>query len=135
MTSSERGSSAIELAVIAPALVALMLLVVVASRVSDADAAVRDAASDAARAASLQRTAGSATVAATESVASNLDARLRCDRHTTTVDTASFEPGGRVLVAVECTIDMSDVALLAVPGSRTFRAEGIEVIDRYRAAP
>ena len=48
----ERGSIAVEVAVIAPALLFLMLLVVYAGKVSEADGNVERAASDAARAAS-----------------------------------------------------------------------------------
>jgi len=129
----ERGSAALELAVIAPALVALMLLVVIAGRVSDAQAAVRHAAADAARAASLHRTADGATQAATDTAATNLDdQQLACRDQRTTVDTTAFAPGGRVAVTVSCTLDLRDVALLAVPGTRTFQAVAVEVVDRYR---
>lgn len=134
MRPSERGSAAVELAIIAPALVALLLLVVVASRVTSADAAVRHAAAAAARSASLRATPASATDAAEATVAANLDdSQLRCRDVTTTVDTDAFGPGGRVGVIVECTVDLSDVALLALPGARTFRGIGIEVVDRYRS--
>ena len=54
----ERGSIAVEVAVIAPALVFLMLLVVYAGKVSEADGNVERAASDAARAASLRQDPG-----------------------------------------------------------------------------
>jgi Flp pilus assembly protein TadG len=57
----ERGSIAVEVAVIAPALVFLMLLVVYAGKVSEADGNVERAASDAARAASLRQDPGDAT--------------------------------------------------------------------------
>jgi Flp pilus assembly protein TadG len=133
MTRTEHGSAAVELAVIAPALVALLLLVVVASRLSNADAAVRHAAADAARSASLRGTPASATDAAEATVAANLDNnQIRCAHVTTTVDTAAFAPGGRVTVAVDCTVDLRDVALLALPGTRTLRGVGVEVVDRYR---
>src|SRR3546814_10724235 len=52
----ERGSIAVEVAVIAPALVFLMLLVVYAGKVSEADGNVERAASDAARARSEEHT-------------------------------------------------------------------------------
>lgn len=132
----EEGSAAVELAVIAPALVALLLLVVVASRLSTADAAVRHAAADAARSASLRGTASSATEAAESTVTANLETnQVPCAQVSTSVDTAAFAPGGRVVVAVECTVDLRDVALLALPGSHTVRGVGVEVIDRYRGEP
>lgn len=42
------------------------------------------------------------------------------------------EPGGLVGVTVTCTAAMSDVALIGVPGSRTFSSRAVEVVDRYR---
>jgi Flp pilus assembly protein TadG len=129
----ERGSVAVEVAVLAPALVALMLLVVFAGRVSDAEAEVRRAASQGARAASLRQNAAGAVDAATEAVHGNLaDSGFACGRLNVEVDAAQLQPGGSVTVVVRCTADMSDVALLGVPGSRTFVARAVEVVDRYR---
>jgi Flp pilus assembly protein TadG len=133
MNRAETGSAAVELAVLAPILVALLLLVVLAGRISDADIAVRHAAADAARAASLARTPAGATQAAAATVEDNLAGRLTCRDLATRVDTAAFAPGGRVAVTVECTVDLQAVALLAVPGSRTLRAGAVEVVDRYRS--
>ena len=67
----ERGSIAVEVAVIAPALVFLMLLVVYAGKVSEADGNVERAASDAARAASLRQDPGDATTDAQDTAVSD----------------------------------------------------------------
>lgn len=129
----EPGSVAVEMAIIAPALVALLLLVVFTGRVSQAEAEVRRAASVGARAASLEYSVDAAEAAATERVAINLqDNGIVCADLTTEVDTSQLLPGGRVSVTVRCVADMADVALLGVPGQRTFVAKSIEVIDRYR---
>lgn len=129
----ERGSVAVETAVIAPALVALLLLVVFAGRVSHADAVVRRAASEAARAASLEYFPDAAAKAATKSVEANLaTASMVCGELTTNVDTTDLRPGGQVSVTVRCVADMADVALLGVPGTRVFEATSVEVIDRFR---
>ena len=48
------------------------------------------------------------------------------------VDTTALRPGGQVLVRVSCTARLSDLALLGVPGSRTFTATSVEVVDRWR---
>lgn len=133
---SERGSVAVEAAVVAPALVALMLLVVFAGRVSEADGNVRRASSEAARAASLEQNATAAKDAATKTATANLAAAgTTCQRLQTIVDTTNLEPGGTVVVEVICQVSMSDIALLGVPGSRTFRARAVEVVDRYRSDP
>ena len=132
---SERGSVAVETAIIAPALVALLLLVVFAGRVSQAEAEVRRAASEGARAASLEYFEDAAVMAATDRVTANLqDNGVVCAELTTDVDTSQLAPGGSVSVTVRCIADMADVALLGVPGTRTFVATSIEVIDRYRGS-
>lgn len=131
--NGETGSVAVETAVIAPALVALLLLVVFAGRVSHADAAVRRAASEGARAASLEYFPDAAEDSATATAEANLaTASVVCGELTTSVDTTDLRPGGQVAVTVRCVADMSDVALLGVPGERTFEATSIEVIDRFR---
>jgi Flp pilus assembly protein TadG len=134
--TDERGSAAVELAVLAPALVVLMLLVVAGGRVTTTDATVRRLAADAARAASLTRSPDAARAAATDAASAGLaGADGPCQDVTTLVDTSRFEAGGRVTVDVACTVEFRDVAVLAVPGTRTFHATGVEVIDRYRSAP
>lgn len=132
----QRGSIAVEVAVIAPALLFLMLLVVYAGKVSEADGNVERAASAAARAASLRQHPGDATNDARTSAADNLSAAgVRCINLTTTVDTADLAPGGTVTVTVRCEASMADVTLLGVPGRRTFTASATEVIDTYRSGP
>ena len=133
MRRDDRGSAAVELAVLAPAFVALVLLVVVAGRVSTVRGEVARVAGDAARAASLRQTAHAATVDAATAVD---DARVggtsSCASVATAVDTDRFGPGGSVSVTVSCEVDLADVALLAVPGRVRVTATAVEVIDLYR---
>ncbi|MCB1285249.1 MAG: pilus assembly protein [Microthrixaceae bacterium] len=130
---SERGSVSVEVAVIAPAFVFLMLLVVFAGKVSEADGNVERAAAEGARAASLRQHPGNAATDARSTVEANLaTAGVSCSTLEAIVDTSDFEPGGTVTVTVECTASMADVTLLGVPGTRTFTATATEVIDTYR---
>jgi Flp pilus assembly protein TadG len=130
----DRGTIAVEMAVIAPALLFLMLLVVYAGKVSEADGNVERAASDAARAASLRQHPSDATDDAQSTAAADLaSAGVPCLDVTTTVDTDDFDPGGTVTVTVSCEASMADVTLLGVPGRRTFTATAVEVIDTYRS--
>ena len=130
---SERGSVSVEVAVIAPAFVFLMLLVVFAGKVSEADGNVERAAAEGARAASLRQHPGNAATDARSTVVANLaTAGVSCSTLEAIVDTSDFEPGGTVTVTVECTASMADVTLLGVPGTRTFTATATEVIDTYR---
>lgn len=130
---SDRGSVAVEAAVIAPALVLLLLLVVFAGRVSHLDAAVQRASSEASRAASLQASPDSASEAAYTVASANLASNaVPCTELAVDTDTSNFRPGGSVTIEIRCTASMSDVALLGVPGHRMFTAVSTEVVDRFR---
>lgn len=131
--NDERGSAAVEMAVIAPALVVLLLVVVFAGRVSQTEAEVRRAAGEGARAASLEQQRITAEMAARSAVEANLAANgVRCAELGIIVDTSLMSPGGEVSVHVRCLTTMADLALIGVPGQRTFEARSTEVIDRYR---
>ena len=131
---SERGSISVEVAVIAPAFVFLMLLVVYAGKVSEADGNVERAAAEGARAASLRQNPAAAVDDARAVVEANLAAAgVPCSQLDTSVDTSMFEPGGTVTVTVRCDASMADVTLLGVPGTRSFTATSTEVIDTYRS--
>lgn len=132
-TGDDRGSVAVETAVVAPVLVFLLLLVVFAGRVAQAEGDVRRAASEAARAASLEQFPDAATDEAERVVAANLSASgVVCGALDVDVDTDDLVPGGSVAVTVRCTASMEDVTLLGVPGEREFVARSLEVVDRYR---
>jgi Flp pilus assembly protein TadG len=129
----DRGTAAVETAIIAPGLVVLLLLVMLAARVSQADAEVQAAATAAARAASLQATPARATSEATEVVDESLeDAGLSCSSRDVSVDTRFLAPGGSVRVTVECTAELSEMILLEIPTAQTFESSATEVVDTYR---
>lgn len=129
----DRGIAAVEAAIAAPFLIALLLLVVFAGRIAEAEGNVRRASSEAARAASLRQDPAEAVEAAEASVDANLSAAgVTCETLSVDVDTSNFTAGGRVIVTVTCMASMRDVTLLGVPGSRTFSSRDVEVIDRYR---
>ncbi len=131
---SERGSISVEVAVIAPAFVFLMLLVVYAGKISEADGNVERAAAEGARAASLRQNPAAAIDDARAVVEANLAAAgVPCSQLDTSVDTSMFEPGGTVTITVRCDASMADVTLLGVPGTRSFTATSAEVIDTYRS--
>lgn len=131
---SERGSISVEVAVIAPAFVFLMLLVVYAGKVSEANGNVERAAAEGARAASLRQNPAAAIDDARAVVEANLAAAgVPCSQLDTSVDTSMFEPGGTVTITVRCDASMADVTLLGVPGIRSFTATSTEVIDTYRS--
>ena len=130
---SERGATSTELAVLTPVLLGFLLLVLFAGRVVAAESDVANAAHEAARAATLAGSEAGAADAVQATAAANLNAGgLACRTLTVVPDLSRFYAGGTVTVTVTCTADFADMDLLAVPGSRTFTASAVEVVDRYR---
>jgi Flp pilus assembly protein TadG len=130
----EQGAVSTELAVLTPLLIGFMLLVVFAGRVAQAEGDVAHAAHEAARAASLTATPSAAAEAAQATAFANItEGGVACRTLDVSVDTTNFAAGGQVAVAVTCQAAFGDIAMLAVPGTRTFTANAIEVIDTYRA--
>ena len=130
----QRGAVSTELAVLTPVLIGFMLLVVFAGRVAQAEGDVANAAHEAARAASLVATPQAALEAGTNTATANIaEGAVACRNLDVSVDTSDFAAGGQVAVTVTCQAAFADIAMLAVPGSRTFAATAVEVIDTYRA--
>jgi Flp pilus assembly protein TadG len=124
---------ALELVLVTPLVLVLILFVVFCGRWTRAEALVRDAAAAGARAASLRQQPSSARADAVAAVQASLAGHATtCPRPAVAVDTTGLQPGGQVAVQVTCRTRLSDLALLGVPGSRTFSARSVEVVDRWR---
>lgn len=131
---TDTGSVAAELALVTPFLIALLVLVaVVIARGVDARLRLDDAAHQAARAASLARTAPAAASAARSTATTALaSAGVNCG--SVTVGTSgNFAPGGTVTVTLACWVNLSGASLLVVPTSRTLQASATEPIDVFRS--
>jgi len=135
--SAVRGSASVETAVLAPALLLLLGLGVLAGRVGTAGAAVDAAAGAAARQASLTRTGHHAQATATRAAVESLaEQHLRCQHVTVSTDVSAFAapPGapGSVRVTVTCQLALADLALPGLPGTRTLTAHAVSPLDPYR---
>ena len=131
----EDGAAAVEAVLIVPVLIVLLLFVVFVGRLSTVTQDVYAAARDAARAASLRGSPDVATADARSTAADTLAARgLSCSNMAVAVDMSRFQPGGAVGVEVTCTVSLSDVSRLGVPGSKRVSASSVSVIDRYRSS-
>ncbi|GHD36541.1 membrane protein [Nocardiopsis kunsanensis] len=120
-----------ELMLLTPVLVVLLALMVVAGRQVSAALTTQDAASAAARAASLQRDAVSARAQAQHVAEGELaDRGMFCDPFTASVDVSRFEAGGAAEVDVACTVTVVDLG--GFGGQRTLRSSAVSPIDPYR---
>jgi Flp pilus assembly protein TadG len=132
----EEGGAAIELALVTPLLLLFMLMVVGFGRLADARLEVNDAASQAARAASIARDPGTASAAAHRTAMASLAGhRLTCLPVAITIDTSAFRPGGQVTARITCTVSLADLAPLPLPGEETVQASATSPIDVYRGVP
>ena len=133
----QRGSATLELAILAPALLLLLGLVVLAGRVQVTAGAVEHAATVAARDASLARTPAAAQTTGTLAADRELAAQnLRCTPTDVAVDTSGFTaPLGQpatVTATITCTVTFADLALPGLPGAHTITAHATSPLDSWR---
>lgn len=136
-SQTERGyAMAIEATIILPALVLFVALVIFLARENLAHQAVGASASQAARAASLERTPGTARAAATAVANSSLrDAGLSCRSQHIAVDTSALNatPGDPAAVSVTLTcLVIHDVVLPGFPQERRVSKTRTSPVDTYR---
>ena len=132
----ERGSAAIEAVIGIPAFGLFLALIILGGRVTIAQQAVESAAA-AARAASISRTQGQAqTAASAEATTSLRNQSVNCVTTQVRVDTSGFAaPAGTpasVGATVTCVVNLSDLALPGLPGSRSITATASSPLDTYR---
>jgi hypothetical protein len=112
-------------------------MLVIGARIALAGDRISGVAGIAARDASLARSATAAQQTAIASATEALaDRDLHCADVQVTVDTSGFNsaPGApaSVTVAVACTVDLSDVGVAGLPGSRTLRDTATSPLDPAR---
>lgn len=150
--TGERGSVSVEVAILAPVFLALLAVAGIAGRTALAHEAIDAAAHDAARAASISRTATDARSAARSAVQDRLDwDNLSCrtaptltfagtvDGRATSLEDAFRSPVGTpatVSVAVSCVVSFQSLPLAALPGApdrKRVSARFDSPLDRYRS--
>lgn len=133
----DRGSLALELSILAPAIFALLWMMISAGRIAVSASKVEGAARDGARAASINH-AGQPEAAADQAVRNSLQANgVTCVTPPTVDMTATAPDGTRhdaqpqpqdtIRVTVRC-----DVALLIGAVSAPVTRTGVSVLDRFR---
>lgn len=142
--SRDRGSAAVEVTLLVPMLLALLLFVVAAARLTSARLTVNEAAHQAARTLTLARDPATAQQQArAAAVAVTTGKNLPCR----TVDVAVTLPPPRpqqggdsgpfavATVTLSCTVPLADLTGLALPSTTTVTGTATSPLDRYRGTP
>jgi Flp pilus assembly protein TadG len=124
----DRGMSTVEVVFIAPLIMLFILVLVSFGQTVSGRSAVYGAARDAARAGSLERSAGEARAAAEAIVADQLDDV--CVGGTTDVNPRGFELGGLFTVEVSCEVRGLD--LMGIGLETTMTGTSSSPVDPYR---
>ncbi|MFE4088960.1 TadE/TadG family type IV pilus assembly protein [Streptomyces sp. YIM B13502] len=133
----DEGSVAIEAAIVIPPLIMFVCLAIAGGRIVTSGSKIDAAAEDAAREASIHRTAASAQSAAQAAAAESLDDQgIACASSSVTIDTSGLSVPvgqvGTVAVTVTCTVNLSDLLLPGVPGAKSLTSTATSVVDQYR---
>jgi len=134
---NERGSASIEAAVAVPAFALFVGLIIFGGRTATTHQSVETAAADAARAASIERTSSLGRAAAIDAATTSLSNQgVHCLDIYVTIDSSQFSRTvgeiATVSVTVECRLDLSDLSVPGVPGSRLIKATASSPIDTWR---
>ncbi|WP_067430755.1 TadE family protein [Nocardioides jensenii] len=133
----DRGSASIEAAIAVPAFGLFVGLIIFGGRTAITQQSVESAASDAARSASILRTDSEAKSAAQKAASISLNNQgINCLRIDVDVDTQQFSRNvgtpARVEVTVTCLLDLGDLSVPGVPGTRTISATMTSPLDTWR---
>lgn len=133
----ERGAAAVEFAVIVPALVLLIGVMIGAGRLWYAQTVAEQIAGTASRAASLANSPGEAKAAAQRIASAQAGTSgLQCTGLSVDADVSGFQvPVGQpaqVRVRVTCAVPLAELAVPGWPGQWHIVADGSSALDRYR---
>lgn len=130
--AAERGSMSLEMVLVTPIFIAFLLFLAGAGRMVDAKSQVDGAARDAARAASIARSAGSAQDLAADTAAAGMRGTDWCSGGPVVrTDVSDWGPGGSVGVTVTCDVDLGDLAFIGLPGSKRLQGHAIAPVDTF----
>jgi Flp pilus assembly protein TadG len=125
---------ALELAILAPVLIVLIMLLVLYGRLSQVQGLVEATARDGARASTQSRSYDEAFLRVSE-IRDDLAGRAPAscaDNADYTIEPPVFEPGAAVTVVVTCTVSFSDLGVPGAPGTVDIERSFTSVLDPYR---
>lgn len=134
LRNSETGSASAELVLLAGLVLAFALTCIGFGRIALANMTVESAANAAARDASLARDAPSARENARSTANAALaSSGIYCRTLTVNVDTSRMNATqGTVSVTINCTVELSDISVPGLPGSKLLTTTATSPVDPYR---
>jgi Flp pilus assembly protein TadG len=126
------ATDALGIALLAPAMIGLALVIVFLGRSVDGRATVHGAAESAAQAAARERTPAGAVAAARRVGSTMLVDDRSCAAPLVAVDVSDFRPGGVVAVTVRCSTSTAGVEVVAPRRTMRSSATAYAVVDRFR---
>lgn len=127
---SQRGSMAVEVVLMAPVMMAFVVLVVAGGRYVGVRGDIEAAARDAVRAASMAASSDAAIEVANDIAAASLQRPGDCRPAELS---GIFAPDETITVTVTCEVSYDGLGLLGLPGSATLTASSSAPVDRYRS--
>ena len=130
---TERGTMALEMAVLAPILLMLFMFLLACGRYFQTSSLLESAARDGARSASQARSLNEAQGRVDEAVSRTMAQAVKsCQSTASGSITTAFEAGSPLSVEVTCTIDYRDLGLLGMGGDTTITKRFSSSLDPYR---
>lgn len=129
----QRGSLAVEMAIIVPSILLIFGLIFAYGRAASVNGTLESATRDAARSATLARSYDEARDRARAVVGEAIAGLPETCRDSVVVDLSPrFEAGEPVTVTVRCTYSISDIGLPGAPGTLRPESSFTSMLDPYR---
>jgi Flp pilus assembly protein TadG len=125
---NDKGSATVELVILAPVFVLMLAFVFLVGRVQSSRADIEAAAHSATRSITLSREPQATAAAAKETTTERLQAGTPSCR---SMGWDATITSGSATVTISCDVDLSEAALLPVPGTFTVEATSSELFDRF----
>jgi Flp pilus assembly protein TadG len=130
---AERGTMALEMAILAPILLILFMFLLACGRYFQTSSLLESAARDGARSASQSRSLADAQERVDDAVSRTMDqAVASCESSASGVITSAFAAGSPLSVEVTCTINYRDLGLLGLSGDTKITKRFSSSLDPYR---
>ncbi|NEA31505.1 pilus assembly protein [Streptomyces sp. SID13031] len=120
---------AVEIVLLAPVMMAFMMLVVAGGRYVAVRGDIEAASRDAVRAASLERDVGTAQAAAVDTAIAALQHPDQCQDPELS---GNFVSGGMITVTLTCEVSYDGLGLIGLPGTKRITISSSAPIDVYR---